>query len=248
MTANSSTVRPSGAPKPMTRPENHDKIVAMLSDSPRGSLLDAPCGEGALSIRLKQMGFDVTCCDIDPDLFKVEDLSVQYGELNLGKLPYEDASFDYVVSANGLHRLWNPANALKEYSRVLKPGGTLICSFPNYAHISRRLRFLFSGGIARNVSKLNVQQVTDDPAAHYRTSLLFAQVKHLMGRYGLSIVSLESARRKRSGFAHYPLALLIRLLSLFATKRDRDAFCTEQSNSRAILLGSNHLFIRARKA
>ena len=59
---------------------------------------------------------------------------------------------------------------------------------------------------------------------------------------------LYPARRKRSGFAHYPLALLIRLLSLFASKRDRDAFCTEQSNGRAILLGSNHLFIRARKA
>jgi len=238
----------SGAPKPITRAENHEQILAMLSPLPRGRILDAPCGEGALAIRLKEMGFDVACCDIDPALFKLEDLAVQYAELNLGKVPFEDESFDYVASVNGLHRLWNPANAIKEYARVLKPGGTLVCSIPNYAHISRRLRFLVTGGIARNVSQLNVQQVTDDPAAHYRSTLLFAQIKHLMHGYGLSIVALETARRKKSGLFYYPLALLIRLAALFSSGRDREAFCMERSNSNAVLLGSNHLYLRARKA
>ena len=235
------------APKPITRGENHEQILAMLSRMPPGRVLDAPCGEGALSIRLKQMGFDVACCDIDPALFKLEDLTVQYAELNLGKIPFENESFDYVASVNGLHRLWNPANAIREYARVLKPGGTLVCSIPNYAHLSRRLRFLLSGGIARNVSQLSVYQVTEDPAAHYRATLLFAQVKHLLDACGLPVVALESARRKKSGFFYYPLALLIRLLGLFASERDKQAFYTEQSNSRAILLGSNHLYIRAEK-
>jgi ubiquinone/menaquinone biosynthesis C-methylase UbiE len=39
------------------------------------------------------------------------------------KLPYTDASFDVVLSANTLHTLAEPAKALAEIVRVLKPGG-----------------------------------------------------------------------------------------------------------------------------
>jgi len=39
------------------------------------------------------------------------------------KLPFTDASFDVVLSANTLHLLVDPAKALAEIARVLKPGG-----------------------------------------------------------------------------------------------------------------------------
>lgn len=54
------------APRPITRAENHEQILAMALRLPRGRALDAPCGEGALAARLAAEGFQVACADVDP--------------------------------------------------------------------------------------------------------------------------------------------------------------------------------------
>jgi SAM-dependent methyltransferase len=236
------------APRPITRQENHEQVLAMAARLPRGRLLDAPCGEGALAARLAGLGFAVSCADVDPGLFRAEGLTVRATELNQGKLPFEDASFDVVVSVNGLHRLWNPANAVAEYARVLAPGGVLLTSFPNYAHLSRRLRFLATGGIARNISRLDTEHSGGDPAAGFRQALLFSQAKDALDRAGLVLEGLETARRKRTGPGWRLLAAGIRASARLSSRRNRETFCTEAGNSDAILLGSHHLYLSARKA
>jgi SAM-dependent methyltransferase len=45
-------------------------------------------------------------------------------------LPYPDASFDYIVSYDVIEHVRSVAETLKECSRVLKPGGRLMCVFP----------------------------------------------------------------------------------------------------------------------
>ena len=203
--------------------------------------------EGALAARLAEAGFDVACADVDPALFKAPGLTVQATELNEGKLPFEDGAFDLVVSANGLHRLWNPANAVAEYARVLAPGGVALISFPNYAHISRRLRFFLTGGIARNISRLATEHGADEPAANFRQPLLLSQVLDALDAAGLEFEGLESAQAKRSGGPWRLLAALIRLLARTSSKRNRKAFATAHGNADPILLGSHHLYLHARK-
>jgi len=214
---------------------------------PRGRALDAPCGEGALAVRLAAAGFQVACADVDPELFRAPGLAVRAVELNQGKLPFEDGAFELVVSVNGLHRLWNPANAVREYARVLAPGGVLLCSIPNYAHLSRRLRFLVAGGIARNISRLATEHSGDEPAANFRQPLLLSQVLEAFERAGLALESVESARRKRAGLGGRALAGLLRLLARLSSPRNREAFAMELGNSSAVLLGSHHVYLRARK-
>ena len=46
------------------------------------------------------------------------------------KLPFIDKSFDAVISLSVLEHVKNPFISAKEISRVLKPGGSLICSVP----------------------------------------------------------------------------------------------------------------------
>lgn len=235
------------APKPITRLENHDQILAMAVELPRGRTLDAPCGEGALSARLAEAGFEVACADVDPALFRAPGLSVQATELNQGKLPFEDGVFDLVVSVNGLHRLWNPTNAVREYARVMAPGGVLLCSVPNYAHLSRRLRFLLGGGIARNISRLSTEHSHDEPAANFRQPLFLSQILDALDAAGLEFDGIEAASRKRGGLALRTLAVFVRLFARFSSKRNREAFATEHGNSDALLLGSHHLYLRAHK-
>lgn len=234
-------------PKPITRPENHDRILALAERLPRGRVLDAPCGEGALSLRLAEAGFEVACADVDPTLFRAPGLTVQATELNQGKLPFEEGRFELVVSVNGLHRLWNPTNAVVEYARVLAPGGRLLCSFPNYAHLSRRLRFLLTGGIARNISRLSTEHGHEAPAANFRQPLLISQVLDALAHAGLELEGVEEGPRAKAGVGRRILAVLVRALARLSSRRNRDAFASELGNSDGVLLGSHHVYLTARK-
>jgi SAM-dependent methyltransferase len=46
-------------------------------------------------------------------------------------LPVEDSSQDYVISSHVLEHLPNPIQALQEWSRVVKPGGTIFLIVPH---------------------------------------------------------------------------------------------------------------------
>jgi len=240
-------VSEAGAPRPITRLENHDRIFALACTLQRGRVLDAPCGEGALAARLAEAGFEVECADVDPSLFRAPGLHARAAELNRGKLPFEDARFDLVVSVNGLHRLWNPAHAVREYARVLKPGGVLLASVPNYAHLSRRLRYLLTGGVARNISRLATEHGRDEPEANFRQPILLSQLLDALDAAGLAFDGLETAGQKRGGLGWRALASLVRLGARLTSRRNREAFAANLGNSDAVLLGSHHLYLRARK-
>jgi demethylmenaquinone methyltransferase / 2-methoxy-6-polyprenyl-1,4-benzoquinol methylase len=51
--------------------------------------------------------------------------NISYFEADAQRLPFEDASFDFITIAYGLRNIENPPLALKECLRVLKPAGRL---------------------------------------------------------------------------------------------------------------------------
>lgn len=63
-------------------------------------------------------------------------LEVQYPEVDMQDLPYEDNSFNYVISDQVIEHLENPQKAIEESYRVLKKGGIAIHTtcFINYIH------------------------------------------------------------------------------------------------------------------
>jgi len=128
----------------LARDETHDWMIDALSKEREGFLLDAPAGTGSLASRLKKMGFSVSCCDINPSLFLAQGIEIKKGDLSQS-LPYPSGSFDFITCIEGLEHLENPFNAIREFHRILKPGGKLFLSLPNYLNIERRLRFLIAG-------------------------------------------------------------------------------------------------------
>jgi SAM-dependent methyltransferase len=87
-----------------------------------------------------------TLCDIDPRALTVARRlhgGTLAGTDTLdpdGKLPYEDARFDAVISMDVVEHVASPLPWLNEALRVLKPGGLLFLTTPNYA--SRSLRWI----------------------------------------------------------------------------------------------------------
>ncbi len=128
--------------------KTHQRVLEILCTHPPGRILDVAAGPGAMSLALKNKGFDVYACDLVPEIFCVEDVPIQAVNLNAGLTGYLDEYFDYVVCLEVLEHVENHFLVLREIYRVLKPGGLAVLSTPNIAHIQSRLLFLIAGMFA----------------------------------------------------------------------------------------------------
>ena len=108
---------------------------ALGGDVPVGHVLEIGGGSGAMAAELMECYRDIAMVVTDFDEAMVEDAMHQlrpYGErvevrqADATALPFEDASFDTVVSFIMLHHTVDWEKALAEATRVLRPGGRLI--------------------------------------------------------------------------------------------------------------------------
>jgi len=108
------------------------ETIARLSLPPGARLLDVGCGTGALLERLAHNFPQATLVGVDPvpEMRAVArerlPASTELGEGWAEELPFEDDSFDMVVSCNVFHYIRQPVVALKEMTRVLRPNGELV--------------------------------------------------------------------------------------------------------------------------
>ena len=124
-------------------PRAFEIAMEMLQNAGAKKVLDCPAGEGPFSSMLLKDGCEVVAADVCPDQFGLQEMHCDYVDLN-DRLPYADNSFDAVACLNGLQRVWARGRAMKEFARVLRPGGTIVVSFPNNSDIRRRLMFLLT--------------------------------------------------------------------------------------------------------
>lgn len=105
-------------------------------------LLDVGCGTGEGTSLLSRDQLKVFAVDLSAAMVgrAVGRHGYLYGSAaNAMYLPFADEIFDVVLSLGTLEYISPCENAMKEFRRVLKPGATLIFSFPNRASWFRRL-------------------------------------------------------------------------------------------------------------
>ncbi len=240
-------------PKALAHEAIYDTVEQILGDTPRKRLLDVPAGEGALALRLKKLGFEVACCDLYPHLFHVENIQIRSGNLD-ARLPYDDDSFDHVVCVEGLEHIESPANAIREFARVLKPGGHLIVSVPNIMNIEERLKWLLYG-YTSHFKPLSTEVLTDikrqyagiEEAALHVNPIGYSELRFLLEKNGFQLERTYLDKPKKNSWAYQPLVAVIRSLSLFSSRKKRNARWTNELNSNEVLLGGNTLIFSAKK-
>ncbi len=96
-------------------------------------LLDAGCGTGWFSKAAVQKGVQVTSMDIGPKLLEQVKKKCKSKRVvgSVMKMPFKERTFDVVISSEVIEHVTHPNKALKEFYRVLKPGGILILTTPN---------------------------------------------------------------------------------------------------------------------
>lgn len=114
-----------------------------------GRWLDAGCGSGLFARMLAERGAEVRGVDAAEGMVEAaRRLARDHTDVNrltfeaidtVEVLPDADQSYDGVISMSVLEYLPNPGAALREFSRILRPGGTVVISLPNTRSPTRLL-------------------------------------------------------------------------------------------------------------
>jgi len=114
--------------------------------SPGSQILDAGTGAGRLAAELVRRGYRALGMDYYyPMLVKASgNVHEDAGRLlflqgNVDALPFGTCSFDATIMLGVIPHIPSPAAAIRELSRLLRPGGTLLLSFDNRFGLVKRL-------------------------------------------------------------------------------------------------------------
>ncbi|MGB4067182.1 MAG: class I SAM-dependent methyltransferase [Nitrospira sp.] len=159
-----------------------------LDIAPGSQLLDVACGSGQLALMAAKDGMEVTGVDIAGNLVErararaqAEGLKVRFQEADAEALPFDDASFDVVVSLIGAMFAPRPELVARELLRVCVPGGTI--AMANWTPQG------FIGQMFKTVSKFIAPSGMPSP-------VLWGDEATVRERLGLGLSQLSLTRRQ----------------------------------------------------
>jgi SAM-dependent methyltransferase len=117
--------------------------------------LDVCCGSGIIAEAIVERNAPASITGVDASPQQIDfarqhrarpNVTFQTGDAM--DLPFPDGTFDAVVCGLGLNYVPNPVEALDEFSRVVRPGGTIAVYLWDYAQGARFLREFWDAAIA----------------------------------------------------------------------------------------------------
>ena len=165
--------------------------------------LDVGCGPGLLPALLERRGCRALGVDLSPEMFQPTPLHPRVAVADVDALPFPPACFDLLTASNLLFLLPAPEAALRQMTRLLRPGGQIALLNPS-EHLSEAAARDFADrrgldGLARD-TLINWGRRAD---AHHRWDE--EQLRELLSAAGLDL--LESTTIMGPGFARLARAL-----------------------------------------
>ena len=113
------------------------KLILAEINNEKLNILDIGTGPGFFSLILSKKGHKLTGIDCSKEMIEVakkncRKYDCEFYVMDSHKLDFKDNTFDMIVCRNVTWTLYNPENAYKEWTRVLKPNGKLIIFDANW--------------------------------------------------------------------------------------------------------------------
>jgi len=188
-------------------------------------ILEFGCFTGIVSASLSRLGHAVTGSDIpfvladeeNAAFFSEEGVSLWPHDLAVTPLEMPSESYDLIVLTEVLEHLnFNPIPLLKEFARVLRPGGMVYCATPNLADIHNRLNLLRGRGIMNPVEQLvmNLKPSTGMAVGLHWREWTKAELKQLFAEAGLAL-SWHRYGLLTANHSSFPRKQLVRMMYSF---------------------------------
>jgi SAM-dependent methyltransferase len=192
--------------------------------------LDFPAGNGVTSTALKKLGAEVLAIDLIPELFRSEGVPVLRGDLS-SAFPCESSMFNFAVCQEGIEHVGNQDHVLREFARVMKVGGRLLLTTPNYSNLKSKVSYLLTESEA--FGRIMPPNETDSiwlaptspgestPRLYFGHTFLtgFFRLRLFAKLAGLRLVQIHDSRVNSTSLLLFPLLYPFVCLSAFKTVR-----------------------------
>lgn len=179
-------------------------ITAHIPDTPC-RIFESSAGSALLSRQLQAQGHDVTISNYYPQNFP--DITEIHSDLNL-PLELDNKSFDVVICREVIEHVESVPHVLREFNRILKPGGTLILTFPNRLQIRSRFMHLMSGFYRGMKSPINLDVNLGE--AHINL-IGYPEMDYFLRKTGYDVTAVQSSYFQSSDQLFRVIRPLIRL-------------------------------------
>ena len=223
-------------------------IASAFPDLADVRVVDIGAGGGGLISELARRG--ASCAALDYPTCTLPGVDTISHDLNSGTLPFEDESFDVVVATEVVEHLRMQYAVLHEMVRVLKPGGLLVITIPNYWNLHYRIRYLLTGNLQRPLlaKPARKDRYLNGLASHINT-ITYPTLKAVLTWEGCHEFQLRCARQFKlyQKLFYLPWHVLVWVTTALSTRRSRASLLLDETNGRAVLSGRRHILIACRK-
>jgi demethylmenaquinone methyltransferase/2-methoxy-6-polyprenyl-1,4-benzoquinol methylase len=109
------------------------RLTELLKLPPDGILLDAGGGTARSSVHLRPLVGCLVICDFSLAMLRQAQAKggMELTQARAEAIPFRDGAFDRVLVVDALHHFFDQPAAIREFIRVLKPGGRLVVEEPD---------------------------------------------------------------------------------------------------------------------